>query len=738
MTNFLTRARQGLVNIFQTDPNINRVRGWIGPVSRRLPSATAEYLAEKLPIAQWLPHYNYRWVVQDAIAGITVGVMLIPQGKPVPNSFCIYLYTGLAYAKIANIDIVNGLYSSFFPPALYFFLGTSKELSVGPTSILGLLTAECVQELTKEGYKSTEIASAMAFLVGIFSLAIGLLKLGFLLDFVSAPVLTGWISAVAIVIALGQMGSLVGLDAPSDTAGIIRAILGHLGSIKPLTLCIGLTGIAVLVAFEQVGKRWGKRSKYIKFAVTSRAVIVLVLFTLISYLCNRGRPKDLLWAITKVEADGLPTPRGHDSNLLKKVLAKSIAPLIAMAVEHLGVGKAFGLRNNYSIDKSQELVYLGANNMINSLFGAMPTGGAMSRTAVNSDCNVRSPANFIFTSGFIILTLYKLAPALYWIPKATLSAIIIMAVAHLVAHPRQIWRFWKMSFIDFVGSMLGFWVTLFTSTEIGLATAVGFSIVYTLLRLAFPRLVGLSHIETRDMHLAGRHATSSSSASTFAASSPSLPPPPPSPHHHHHQLSPQPFRGFSSSAVLSLADIDVPADAFLVQYTDDILFPNAGRLKLSVIQAVKVHFEPAADAVIDVNDANRTWNPSTKKQIARIRRRKGITALKGEDCPLRRVILDFTRVSFVDTTGIFSLVELKMELRRYVGPELQFRLVGLGDAVRERFDRSDWTLAAPGQQQRPQSADVVYSSLQLALYHDGRDDKEDAAVQEKQSTSIIS
>lgn len=83
MTNFLTRARQGLVNTFQTDPNINRVRGWVGPVSRRLPSATAEYLAEKLPIAQWLPHYNYRWVVQDAIAGITVGVMLIPQGKPV-------------------------------------------------------------------------------------------------------------------------------------------------------------------------------------------------------------------------------------------------------------------------------------------------------------------------------------------------------------------------------------------------------------------------------------------------------------------------------------------------------------------------------------------------------------------------------------------------------------------------------------------------------------------------------
>jgi sodium-independent sulfate anion transporter 11 len=379
-------------------------------VSRRLPSATAEYLAEKLPIAQWLPHYNPRWLLRDFIGGITVGVMLIPQG--------------LAYAKIATVPIENGLYASWFPPLLYFFLGTSRELSAGPTSILGLLTAEAVESLSKEGYKPADISSAMAFMVGVYALAIGLLKLGFLLDFVSAPVLTGWISAVAIVIGLGQVGSLVGLKLPSGTAPIIHDFFANIRDIQPLTLAIGLTGLAMLFILEKVGKRYGK-NKYIKFFATSRAVIALIIYTVISYFCNRNRGKDLLWDVTKVDTNGLPQPRPHDTALLQKVFARAFAPLIAMSVEHLGVGKAFGLRGNYNIDKSQELVYLGVNNMVNSLFGAQSTGGAMSRTAVNSDCNVHSPVNFLFTGAFIILTLYELAPALYWIPKATLSAIIV-------------------------------------------------------------------------------------------------------------------------------------------------------------------------------------------------------------------------------------------------------------------------------------------------------------------------
>ncbi len=300
------------------------------------------------------------------------------------------------------------------------------EVSTGPTSILGLLTAEAIHDIHKEGYEPAAIASAIAFLVGVFSLAMGLLKLGFLLDFVSGPVLTGWISAVALVIGLGQLGSLVGISGGSGTVTILNNVIGGLDKAKPMTVTIGFTGLLFLLILEHVGKRWGKKSKWLKFFCTSRAVVVLFVYTLVSYLVNKGRDEeDYMWEVTKVNTHGLYTPRSHDGNLIKKALGRSFAPLIAMAVEHLGVAKAFGLRNNYSIDKSQELVFLGAANIVNSFFGAQACGGAMSRTAVNSECGVHSPVNFLLTAGWILLTLYELAPALYWIPKATLSAIIV-------------------------------------------------------------------------------------------------------------------------------------------------------------------------------------------------------------------------------------------------------------------------------------------------------------------------
>lgn len=237
-----------------------------------------------------------------------------------------------------------------------------------------------------------------------------------------------------------------------------------------------------------------------------------------------------------------------------------------------------------------------------------------------------------------------------------------------------------MSFIDFVASMLGFWVTLFTSTEIGLAVAVGFNIAYTLLRLAFPRWTGLSHAETEN----------------------------------NHWTMPR-YRPESS-------DIDVPAEAYLVRFTDDILFPNAERIKASIIESIKVHFEPASDAAIDITSKDRLWNSSTSKLIGRIRQRKGIIPIHGDVSPLRYVVLDFGMVGFIDVTGVLSLLELKMELRRYVGKDLQFRFVNMVDPVRERFGRSEWAFANAGEP-RTGEDDVVYQSLETALLHHEGDDK---------------
>ncbi|KAL7793169.1 sulfate transporter family domain-containing protein [Trichoderma ceciliae] len=662
----LSQAKEDTAEAYRTDATVNRVKRWSGPISRRIPSATAEYLIEKLPIVQWLPTYNPKWLLNDFIAGITVGVMFVPQG--------------ISYAKIATIPVVHGLYSAWIPSLLYVFMGTSKEISTGPTSVLGLLTAEAVSSLPNED--PAEVASAVAFMVGVYALIVGALKLGFLLDFVSGPVLTGWISAVALVILLGQVGSLVGLTVGSTTVEIIRGVLGHLDKIQGMTACIGLTGIAMLLVFEHVGKTLGKKNKWIKFVCTSRAAVVLVIYTLISWGVNKDRAKaDYMWAVTEIDANGLAKVKTHDSNLLTKVIGRSVAPFIAMSIEHLGVGKAFGLRNGYDIDRSQELLFLGTANMVASIQGSMASGGAMSRTAVSSEAGSRSPMNFIFTGGFVLLTLYELAPALYWIPKATLAAIIIMAVAHLVSPPKLFYRYWRISFIDFVASMLGFWVTLFTSTEIGLAVSVAFSLVYTLLRLAFPGLIKVTHEQTENNHW---------------------------------QLS---------KSRPDDAGIDVPPEAYLVRFNNDLLFPNAERLKNAIVEDIKVRYAPTA-VMLQAAEDNRMWNDRTKRRVARTRHREQITPISTDMSPLRYIVLDFGKVSFIDTTGILLLIELKMALRKYLGSDLQFRFVNMAPAVLERFTRSEWELVREGEE-RTGNDDVVYSSFEVALLHRDGDEKEE-------------
>lgn len=262
-----------------------------------------------------------------------------------------------------------------------------------------------------------------------------------------------------------------------------------------------------------------------------------------------------------------------------------------------------------------------------------------------------------------------------------------MAVVHLISPPRLFYRYYRMSFVDFFAAMLGFWVTLFTSTEIGLATAVGFNIVVTLLRLAFPRWIGLSSTmtESEDWHI------------------PKVAP--------------------------STDAIEVPPEAYYVRFTDDLLFPNAEKIKAAIVEAVKVRYEPTT-AAVDLKSPDRSWNVSDMKRIPKIRKRLNIQPLRAEIVPLSHVVLDFGMVTFMDITGTLSLIELKMELRRYIGKELQFRFIGMNDQVRERFRRSEWEFVADGQP-RTEQHDTIYSSLEMALFHREGDSKSDVAADEK-------
>ncbi|KAI0186845.1 sulfate permease [Xylaria flabelliformis] len=651
---------EALKEEFRTDHNINRVKHYSKVVPQKLPSATKQYLLDKLPIVQWLPRYSPSWLVSDFVAGLTIGVMLIPQG--------------LSYAKIATIPIEHGLYSSWIPAAIAVFLGTSKDLSSGPTSLMGLLTAEIISDLKSE-YAPADIAAAVAFMVGIYGLVIGLLGLGFLLDYISIPILTGFISATALTIGFGQVGSLVGLDnTPSTVFDIIGDVLRRLPKWDGPTSGIGFGAIVILYLLEKVGKKWGKKHFMIQYISSSRAIIVLVIFTLISYLVNKDRD-ELLWAISKVDTNGIAQPKVHDSGLITKVAARAIAPFVAASLEHQAVARAFGRKNHYTVDQTQEFNYLGVMNLVNSFFGSMPCGGAMSRTAVNSECRVRSPLNGTITAAFILLTIYFFSPALYWLPKATLAAIIIMAVIHLFGPFYLIYKYYRISIADYIAFNVAFFVTIFVGSEYGIASAAGWAVVWTLLRSAFVK----PQVSTND---GGRMNISQSVARV-------------------------------TNSETENVGITIPEDTVVVSFQDSVFYPNAQRTKTQILESIQLVY-PSIQSPNYRADTERSWSVAGELRLERLRRERNIVM---KDMPLSVVVWDFTMVPFIDVTGITALAMLKDDIRRQLGNIVEIRMVNLNAGVLKRFERAKWQLADIDGIQH-EGADMIYPSLQRAVWED--------------------
>ncbi|KAJ4301728.1 hypothetical protein N0V90_003821 [Kalmusia sp. IMI 367209] len=619
---FFSRTQQ----LVAEDHNIQRVRRDGARAARALPRATGHYLVDKVPVVHWAPQYNPRWLLNDALAGITIGVMLIPQA--------------LAYAKIATISGEFGLMSSWLPNFLYFFMGTSKDMSTGPTSLLGLLTAEIVRDYTSEGYSAQSIASMVAMCVGVYCLIIGLFKLGFLLEFVSIPVLHGFISAAGIVIMLGQIPSLFGVKVGTGTGTIIHDLFAQIPDFKGPTVGVGLGGIVLLVALQKMGQKWGSQNKAIWFISLARSAIILVLFTGISYGVNKNidlENDDPVWELSKVKSNGINSPKMPPAALFSKVFPRAVAPFLAGVIEHLAIAKAFARKNGYVIDPAQELVYLGVTNFFNSFFSSMTVGGAMSRTAINSATGVKSPAYGIIAGGVVVLSIFELSPALFWIPKATLAAIIVTAVWSILSPPKIFWHFWKTSFVDFFAAMLAFWLTLFQSSEIGIGTAVGFQLVYHILHSAFSRVRRVTSVADRD--------------------------------------PPVDFK-------------DVPTDIQVFKPHQSLIFYNAFSITSQCFDSIQT-YSSGANISFEVLRAQRNWSTAGERRAKQLRRRAGIT---NEPSPIHVVIMDMSMVVTIDTTGLTALQDLKADLERYAGKRAELRFANLHEAVHDRFARFGWEL----------------------------------------------
>ena len=413
-----------------------------------------------IPLVETLRTYRRADLRSDLAAGITTAVMLVPQA--------------MAYAMLAGLPAIVGLYASAVPLALYALLGSSRHLAVGPVAMVSLLVASGVGALAPAGSPEyIGYAIVLAGLVGVLQLAMGVLRAGFLVNFLSHPVVSGFTSAAALIIGFSQLTHLLGVELPRShhIHSVAAAAFAAFDQIDLATVLIGVGSTAMLLAL----KRWRPRIPRALVAVVVGSVAVWGL--------------GLEIATVGDVPGGFPVPAFPSLELAAVVDLLPIAITIALVafMESISVAKAFARRDRYDIDANRELVGLGAANLGSALFGGYPVTGGFSRTAVNAQAGAKTSLASLITAVVVAATLVFLTPLFFYLPKAVLAAIIMTAVFGLIdlAEVRHLWRI-KRS--DLALLLLTFFATLSLGIEIGIATGIGASLLWFVVRSTRPHI----------------------------------------------------------------------------------------------------------------------------------------------------------------------------------------------------------------------------------------------------------
>lgn len=453
-------------------------------------------LKRYLPPLQWLPGYRREHAVSDLIAAVIVTIMLIPQS--------------LAYALLAGLPAQVGLYASILPLVLYAVFGTSRTLSVGPVAVAALMTAAALAPIAEPG-SAEYVAGAvlLAVMSGLMLTAMGLLKLGFLANFLSHPVISGFITASGLVIAASQVKHLVGVEANGhNLLDIVTSLAANLGSVHGPTLLIGGGALLFLIFARSHLKplliRVGASQRAADLVAKTAPILVVVTTTALAW--GLGLDARGVQLVGEVPA-GLPelTLPPLEWGLWKQLAVGALLISVVGFVESVSVGQTLAAKRRQRIDPDQELIGLGAANLGAGFSGGMPVTGGFSRSVVNFDAGAQTPAAGAYTAVGIALATLVLTPAIAWLPTATLAATIIVAVASLIDLPALV-RTWRYSRTDFGAMLATIVLTLLHSVEAGIMAGVGLSIGLFLFRTSRPhsavvgRVPGTEHFRNIQRH----------------------------------------------------------------------------------------------------------------------------------------------------------------------------------------------------------------------------------------------
>ncbi|WP_438424210.1 SulP family inorganic anion transporter [Aquimarina macrocephali] len=428
-------------------------------------------LKRYLPVFQWLPDYKKKFLSGDIAAGVTVGIMLIPQG--------------MAYAMIAGLPPVFGLYAALIPQVVYAIMGTSRQLAVGPVAMDSLLVASGLGALSLSGIEEyITMAIFLSLFMGSIQFILGVLKMGFLVNFLSKPVISGFTSAAAIIIGLSQLKHILGteIERSNQVHILLHNAFKTLDQTNFLTLGIGILAIVLIKIIKKINQK-------------IPAALIVVIFGIVSVYTSGI--DDLGVKIVGTIPKGLPEfgiPSVDYSRISELVPIAFTLALIAF-MEAISVAKAVEEKHTeYEIDPNQELIALGTSNIIGSLFQSYPTTGGFSRTAVNDQAGAKTGIAPIISAVVVGLTLLFLTPLFYFLPNAILAAIIMVAVFGLIDLKYPIVLF-KNRKDEFGLLLLTFLITLIIGIKEGILSGVLFSLLILVYRTSKPHIAVLGKIK---------------------------------------------------------------------------------------------------------------------------------------------------------------------------------------------------------------------------------------------------
>ncbi|XP_054779506.1 LOW QUALITY PROTEIN: high affinity sulfate transporter 2-like [Prosopis cineraria] len=472
----LKEIKDSLMETFFSDKPLSHFKDQ--PASRKFVLG----LQAVFPILEWARGYNLSKFKGDLVGGLTIASLCIPQD--------------IAYAKLANLKPQYGLYTSFVAPLVYAFMGSSRDIAIGPVAVVSLLLGTMLTDEISN-YKSHDylrLAFTATFFAGITQLALGVLRLGFLIDFLSHAAIVGFMAGAAVTIALQQLKGLLGIKSftkKTDIISVMRSVWTNVHhGWNWQTIVIGLAFLAFLLATKYLAK---KKKKL--FWVSALAPLVSVILSTF-FVCITRADKEGVAIVTHIEKGVNPSSVSEiffsGKYLGPGIRIGVVSGLIALT-EAVAIGRTFAAMKDYPLDGNKEMVAMGTMNIVGSLTSCYVATGSFSRSAVNYMAGCQTAVSNIVMSIVVLLTLVFITPLFKYTPNAVLASIIIAAVVSLVDIDAVI-LLWKIDKFDFLACMGAFFGVIFKNVEIGLLIAVAISFAKILLQVTRPRTVVLGKL----------------------------------------------------------------------------------------------------------------------------------------------------------------------------------------------------------------------------------------------------